>query len=102
AACNDTIPAGKPVGTTVDTEAELQRFLRRAYLDLTGAVPTDAELSAGTARLRDAGNTAAARGELADELIAGDKFSTVWIEELENNILGGNTLDKQYAFVCGL
>jgi hypothetical protein len=102
AACNDTVPAGKPIGTTVDTEAELQRFLRRAYLDLTGAVPTDAELSAGTTRLRDAGNTAAARGELTGELIDGEQFSTVWIEELENNIFGGNTLDKQYAFVCGL
>jgi len=102
AACNETVPAGKPVGTTVDTEAEMQRFLRHAYLDLTGAVPTDAELAAGTTRLRDAGNTAAARAQLADELIAGDKFSAVWIAELENSIFGGNTLEQQYAFVCGL
>ncbi len=102
AACNDTIPAGKPVGTTVDTEAEIQRFLRRAYLDLTGAVPTEGELSAGTTRLRDAGNTAAARGALADELIRGEEFSTLWIEELENTIFGGNTLEQQYAFVCGI
>lgn len=102
AACDGTIPAGKPVGTTVDTEAELQRFLRRAYLDLTGAVPTEAELAAGTTRLLDAGNTAAARGELADELIAGEEFSNIWIEELENTIFGGNTLDQQYAFVCGV
>ena len=102
AACNDTVPAGKPVGTTVDTEAELQRFLRRAYLDLTGGVPTEAELAAGTARLRDAGNTAAARGALADELIAGERFAAVWIEELENTILGGNTLEQQYGLVCGI
>jgi len=102
AACDGTVPAGKPVGTTVDTEAEIQRFLRRAYLDLTGAVPTDAELAAGTTRLRDAGNTAAARGELADELIAGEKFSAVWIEELENTIFGGNTLEQQYGLVCGI
>jgi hypothetical protein len=102
AACDGTIPAGKPVGTTVATEAELQRFLRRAYLDLTGAVPTEAELAAGTTRLADAGNTAAARGALADELIAGEKFSNIWIEELENTIFGGNTLDQQYAFVCGI
>ncbi len=102
AACNDTIPAGKPIGTTVDTEAEIQRFLRRAHLDLTGAVPTDAELAAGTTRLRDAGNTAAARAELADELLAGDRFAALWIEELENSIFGGNTLEQQYAFVCGI
>ena len=102
AACNDTIPAGKPIGTTVDTEAEIQRFLRRAHLDLTGAVPTDAELAAGTTRLRDAGNPAAARADLADELIAGEAFPKLWIEELENTIFGGNTLEQQYAFVCGI
>jgi hypothetical protein len=102
AACNDTIPAGKPVGTTVDTEAEIQRFLRRTYLDLTGAVPAEGELTAGTARLREAGNTAAARGELADELFRGEAFSALWIEELENTIFGGPTLAQQYAFVCGI
>lgn len=102
AACSDTIPAGKPVGTTVDTEAEIQRFLRRAHLDLTGAVPTEAELGAGTTRLRDAGNTAAARAAFADELIAGEEFAAIWIEELENTIFGGNTLEQQYAFVCGI
>ena len=70
AACDGTIPAGKPIGTTVDTEAEIQRFLRRAYLDLTGAVPAEGELAAGTTRLRDAGNTADARGQLADAQLA--------------------------------
>jgi hypothetical protein len=102
AACDDTVPAGKPVGTTVDTDAQLQRFLRRAHLDLTGAVPTDAELAAGTTRLRDAGNPPSARAALADELIAGDKFAAVWIEELESSIFGGNTLEQQYAFVCSV
>jgi hypothetical protein len=102
AACNETIPAGKPVGTTVDTEAEIQRFLRRAHLDLTGTVPSDNDLAAGTTRLRDAGNTAAARADLADELMAGDKFATLWIEELENNLFAGNTLEQQYAFLCGI
>lgn len=102
AACDGTIPAGKPVGTAVATEAELQRFLRRAHLDLTGAVPTEAELTAGATRLRDAGNTAAARGELAGELIGGEAFSAIWIEELERTIFGGNSLEQQYAFVCGI
>lgn len=102
AACSDTIPAGKPVGTTVDTEAELQRFLRRAYLDLTGAVPTAAELAAGTTRLASAGNTAAARGELAQELIVGERFPALWIRELEGTVFGGNTIDQQYATVCGI
>jgi hypothetical protein len=102
AACDSTIPAGKPLGTTVDTEAEIQRFLRRAYLDLTGTVPTESELAAGTTRLRDAGNTAAARKALADELIAGERFSKLWIEELETTVYGGATLENQYTFVCAI
>lgn len=102
AACDGTIRAGQPVGTAVDTEAEIQRFLRRAHLDLTSAVPTEGELAAGTTRLRDAGNTAAARGELTAELIASEAFARVWIDELETGIFGGNSLEQQYTLICGL
>ena len=100
AACDETVPAGKPVGTTVATEAQIQRYMRRAYLDLSGAVPTADELTSQTARLRDEGTTPTARGALVDELLAGEKFSKVWVEELENGIFGGNTLEQQYAFLC--
>jgi len=102
AACDDTVSGQKPVGGDVDTEAEIQRYLRRAYLDLTGKVPSDADLAASTTRLRDANNTPTARGELIDELIAKPEFPKVWVEELENGIFGGNTLAQQYAFVCGI
>lgn len=102
AACDDTVSGQQPVGGDVDTEAEIQRYLRRAYLDLTGRVPTDADLAASTSRLQAAANTPTARGELVDELLAGDDFSRVWIEELENGIFGGNTLEQQYALVCGI
>jgi hypothetical protein len=102
AACDDTVGGQKPVGGTVDTEAQIQRFLRRAYLDLSGKVPTDDQLTTSTTRLRDAQNTPTARAALVDELIAQDTFPKVWIEELENGIFGGNTLDQQYAFVCAI
>jgi hypothetical protein len=102
AACDDTVSGGKPVGGDVDTEAEIQRYLRRAYLDLTGHVPSDADLSASTMRLQTAGNTPTARGELVAELVGKDEFSKIWIEELENGIFGGNTLTQQYEFVCGI
>lgn len=101
-ACGSTHADQEPIGGNVDTEAELQRFLRRAYIDLSGAVPDDATLAAGTTRLREQGNTAAARGQLVDELIADERFATVWIEDLETTIFGGNSLDQQYAFVCGV
>jgi hypothetical protein len=102
AGCDETVSGQKPVGGEVDTEAEIQRYLRRAYLDLTGKVPAEADLAASTQRLLDASNTPVARGELVDELMAKEDFARVWIEELENGIFGGNTLDQQYAFVCGI
>jgi hypothetical protein len=102
AACDDTVSGQKPVGGNVDTEAEIQRYLRRAYLDLTGHVPTDADLAASTTRLQAAANTPTARAELVAELIAKEDFAKVWIEELENGIFGGNTLESQYALVCGI
>jgi hypothetical protein len=101
-ACGETIGDNKPVGKTVDSDAQIQRYLRRAYLDLSGHPPSDRELADGTARLRDADNTAVARGALVDELIAGEAFAKTWLGELENGIFGGNSLDQQYALVCGL
>ncbi|HEY5935019.1 MAG TPA: hypothetical protein VIU61_10300 [Kofleriaceae bacterium] len=101
-ACGSTHADQEPIGGNVDTEAELQRFLRRAYIDLSGAVPDDATLATGTTRLREQGNTAAARGQLVDELIADDRFATVWVEDLETTIFGGNSLDQQYSFVCNI
>lgn len=102
AGCNDTVGGNKPVGKAVDSDAQIQRFLRRGYLDLAGHAPSDAELADGTTRLRDAGNTATARGGLVGDLIGADAYTTVWVGELENSILGGNSLDQQYALVCGI
>jgi hypothetical protein len=102
AACNETVGGNKPVGKAVDSDAQIERFLRRAYLDLSGHVPGDGELTGATARLRDAGNTATARGELVDELIAQDGFATAWFDEFENSVFGGNSLEQQYNLICGL
>jgi hypothetical protein len=101
-ACDQTVAGGQPVGGSVDTDAEIQRYLRRAYLDLTGETPSDADLTASTTRLRDAQNTAAARGELVDDLLAKQEFATVWTQEIENKIFAGNTLDAHYKLVCSL
>jgi hypothetical protein len=101
-ACDDTVTGQKPVGGSVDTEAEIQRYQRRVYLDLSGKPPADDELAASTTRLQAAGNTPSARAALVDELMAKPAFATVWIEELENSIFGGNTLADQYALVCGI
>jgi hypothetical protein len=101
-ACEETVGGNQPVGGDVDTDAEIQRFLRRAYLDLTGSGPSDADLTASTTRLREAGNTPTARGELVAELVANETFTKVWVEELENGIFGGLNLEQHYGFVCAL
>jgi hypothetical protein len=102
AACNSTHDGQQPIGGAVDTEAEIQRYLRHGYLDLSGRAPTDDELTTATTRLQAAANTPTARGELVGELLAGSDFATVWTEELENSIFGGNTLEAQYGLVCGI
>src|SRR6185503_8822543 len=91
AACDHTVDDQKPVGGHTDSEAEVQRYVRRAYLDLSGRPPADTDLNATTTRLRDANNTAAARAMFVDEQIATDAYAKVWVEELENGIFGGNT-----------
>jgi len=100
--CGITVGGNKPLGTAVDSDTALQRFVRRAYIDLSGHGVGDGDLADATARLRDAGNTAAARGALVDSLIASDAFATNWISELENAIFGGSTTEQQYAFLCGV
>lgn len=102
AGCQDTVGGQEPIGGQVDSEAELQRYLRRLALDLSGAGPTEDELAEQTAQLAAAGNTAAARGALVDELMQRPAFSARWIEELEGSIFGGNTVETQYATVCGI
>ena len=102
AACGQTVGGNKPVGKTEDTDAQLQHYLRRAYLDLSGHGPSDTELDDATARLRTANNTAASRGALVDDLMAKDAFASVWAGELENAIFGGNSVDQQYTLVCGI
>jgi hypothetical protein len=100
--CDETITGQQPVGGTVDTEAEIQRYLRRAYLDLSGSAPTDDQLATATTRLQAAGNTAAERGVFAGELIATPEFAAQWVNELENAIFAGNDLEAQYTLICGL
>jgi len=101
-ACNDTQSGNQPVGGQVDSAAAVERYVRHATLDLSGSPPADADLQATAGQLRGQGNTAAARGTFVDGLIANAAFPKTWIEELENGIFGGNTLDNQYALICSI
>jgi hypothetical protein len=101
AACNDT-QVVKPVGGSTDSEAAVERYVRRATLDLSGTPPSDTDLATSGQNLRGQGNTAGARGTFVDGLIAAPAYPKVWTEELENSIFGGNTLEQQYTFICSI
>jgi hypothetical protein len=102
AACDDTVTGNVPVGGDEASDAALERFVRRAYLDLSGLPPNDADLAADAATLRAAGNTPAARRALVQKLMGQTAWADVWIEELENRVLGGDTLEFRYQFLCSL
>ncbi len=98
-ACVEQVGGNVPAGGATSTVPERERFLRRAYLDLTGAPPSDAELVAGVERLA-AG--AAARPELVADLIASEAFATTFVAELENRVFAGAEMEGQVQFVCAL
>jgi hypothetical protein len=100
--CDETRGGNVPVGGDEASDAALERFVRRAYLDLSGLPPGDAELATETATLRAGGNTPAARRTLIVKLMNAAPWATVWIEELENRVLGGETLAYRYQFVCSI
>jgi hypothetical protein len=101
AACDDRVDGLQPVGGATESSARKERFVRRLYLDLTARAPGDAQLADAVARL-EAGNTAAVRGELADELIASAEFAEAWVEELENRAFAGDLPENRYGLICGI
>lgn len=102
AGCDDTVSGARPIGGDVPTEASLQRFVRRSTLDLTGAPPSDTDLATHVAELRAAGNTVEARAAQVSALMASRAFADLWTEELENRVLGGDTLENRYTFLCSI
>ncbi len=102
AACDETVGGQRPVGGDMDSEAALQRFVRRATLDLAGHPPSETELAEETSRLAAAGNAPSVRAALVDERLGQSEFGDVFIGELENGIFGGNSLEAQYELVCTL
>jgi hypothetical protein len=102
AACDDTVGGNVPVGGDEASDAALERFVRRAYLDLSGLPPGDADLAADTATLRSGGNTPGARRAQVQKLMGQAAWAEVWIEELENRVLGGETLTSRYQFLCAI
>jgi hypothetical protein len=76
-----------------------ERFVRRLYLDLTGARPTEAQLIAGEARLVD-DESATSRGALAAEVLHLPAFASNYVGELLNRVLAGEEPRARYDLIC--
>src|SRR5687768_14159653 len=72
----------KPVGTLPASDAALARFVRRAELDLVGKAPSDAEVDALVARLREAADLAGERQAFVGELLDGEAYAARAVAEL--------------------
>src|SRR4051812_3802839 len=78
---------------------EVERFARRLYLDLIGAAPAAADLTALEMKLAGAG-TAALRAAAADELMARPGFAKNYVVELEGRVFAGEQVRNTYQLIC--
>ena len=100
AACSTTDSGLYPVGSHQVSTLEEERFVKRAYLDLTGAQPSADELSSATLALHESDNAVAARASLAHELVTRPAFAANYVAELENRAFAGQGLEDVFALFC--
>jgi hypothetical protein len=80
----------KAAGVTPAAAADDATFVRRVYLDLTGAVPTPEQVQAFLAD-----HSADKRARLVDQLLAGDEFAEYWGRVWAQQLTGGKRPVKQ-------
>jgi len=97
--CTDREDGLNPIGGNGGDIVRQERFIKRLHLDLTGEIPDAAESSAAVARLGE-GAGPAARGAMADELLADPRFATLFVLNLEGRVFGGGTTEDAYAMFC--
>jgi hypothetical protein len=103
AACGDSVDGLAPVGGAEPSAVELERFVRRLHLDLTGQPASDEFLAESVAELeKSADGASAARGALADRLIESEEFAQVVADELSNRAFGGENPENRYDLLCGV
>lgn len=100
AACHQVEGGIAPVLGDEPTPAEKERFARRLHLDLTGLPPSPAQAEALLERLDEEGNTAAARGAVAAEILATPAAARLLVAEAESAAYSGQTIAVGYDLVC--
>ena len=98
--CSERQDGLLPVGSESASVIEQTRYVKRLHLDLTGLLPSDADIAAGVARLADQGDTPATRAAMADELMVKPEFAVLFASELENRVFAGSSSDDAYALFC--
>lgn len=91
-----------PVGENGPSVVEQQRYLRRLHIDMGGTTPSDEVLQAGVDRLATEGNSATTRKAIAGELMAQPVFAEVYVGELENRALEGDSIESRINFACAV
>ena len=100
--CDKTVDGVTPVGGEVTSPAEIERFARRAHLDLTGSTAEAAFVDDARERILSGGNSAAARGEVIDELLADSKFAGAFVDEVENRAFAAEGYEAGFSLLCGI
>src|SRR5688572_14279077 len=102
AGCSEERGPFLPAGESGPSALEEERFVKRLYLDLTGAKPTAEELAAALERLSNEGNRPATRASLASDLVASPAFAERWVEETEVDAFGGARREDVYDLFCSV
>lgn len=100
AGCDDTVTGQKPVLSDEPDPVQMERFVRRLHLDLTGQTASDSFVETAVADLAAANNSVAARAELADELMASQEFAETYVAEIDNKVFGGEGALDRYNLLC--
>jgi hypothetical protein len=101
-ACDKTVDGNIPVGGDEASPAEVERFVRRAHLDLTGTTASADFVDDARDRILAGDNTASARGEVIDELLADPGFTQAFVDELENRTFAADGYEPGYSLLCGV
>jgi hypothetical protein len=101
AGCSDTVEGVPPVLGEKPSAVELDRFVRRLHLDLTGRPASDEFLASARGDL-EAASGSAARADLADRLIESDEFAENLVGELSNRVYGGEDPEDRYVLLCSV
>jgi hypothetical protein len=100
--CDKTVDGVSPVGGEITSPAEVERFVRRAHLDLTGSTAEVAFVDEARDRILAAGNSAAVRGEVVDDLLADPAFAEAFVDEVENRTFAADGYEPGFNLLCGI